>query len=160
MISNHSTMKIYSVLFVAFVIGLSSCGSDDSSTNLSPDLVNNPATASTASATSNEEMAKMVFKNSELNFGTIVQGESIVKLYEFTNEGDVDLIISSANGSCGCTIPKWPKKPIKKGEKGVIEVVFNSQGKEGIMNKKVYITANTTPTNNVIALKGEVVAPK
>ena len=156
-------MKINSFLIVTIifgVIGLSSCNSEESSTHLSPDLVNNPVTASSASASTNEAVAKMVFKNSELNFGTIVQGESVVKVYEFTNEGDVDLIISSANGSCGCTIPKWPKKPIKKGEKGVIEVVFNSQGKEGIMNKKVYITANTNPTNNVIALKGEVVAPK
>ncbi len=150
--------SIISGLVLVMSLGISSCSETTDDGAFSPDLVNNPATAS--SEKSEKELAKMVFAVSEQDFGTIVQGESIVKTYKFTNEGEVDLIISSANGSCGCTIPKWPKRPIKSGQSAEIEVVFNSQGKKGKQTKKVYITANTYPINNVIVLKGEVVAPE
>ena len=148
------------VLGACVVVGMTllSCGTEGDNAHLPSDLVKNPATASTEGST--QKLALMKFDVSEQNFGSIVQGESIKKIYQFTNEGEVDLIISSANGSCGCTIPKWPKRPIKPGQSGEIEVIFNSQGKKGKQTKKVYITANTTPVNNVIVLKGEVVAPK
>ena len=145
-------------LVLVMSLGMSSCSETVDNGAFSPDLVNNPATAS--SEKSEVGLAKMVFESTEEDFGTIVQGESIVKMYRFTNEGEVDLIISSANGSCGCTIPKWPKRPVKPGQSADIEVVFNSQGKKGKQIKKVYITANTYPVNNVIVLKGEVVAPE
>ena len=143
---------------LALIFGVTSCGDSQKADTLSPDLVNNPATASSEEA--DEKQAKMVFSDAEQDFGSIVQGESVTKIYHFKNEGEVDLIISSANGSCGCTIPKWPKTPIKPGQSGEIEVVFNSQGKKCKQTKKVYITANTHPVNNVIVLKGDVVAPE
>lgn len=143
---------------LALVFGVTSCGDSQKADTLSPDLVSNPATAS--SEKGEQKQAKMVFSDAEQSFGSIVQGESVTKIYHFKNDGEVDLIISSANGSCGCTIPKWPKTPIKPGQSGEIEVVFNSQGKKGKQTKKVYITANTHPVNNVIVLKGDVVAPE
>lgn len=149
---------VYIIAIFVVSVGMTSCGSNSERDTLSPDLVKNPATASEKK--SDAQLANMTFSNSEQDFGSIVQGQSITKLYSFTNNSEVDLIISSANGSCGCTIPKWPKKPIKPGQKGEIEVVFNSTGKKGKQNKKVYITANTSPLNNVIVLKGEVVAPE
>tara|TARA_R110002050_G_scaffold286088_1_gene436081 strand:- start:25087 stop:25545 length:459 start_codon:yes stop_codon:yes gene_type:complete len=148
----------YKILVLGLLMNLTSCQEEGNATNLSPDLVKNPASAS--SEKPDEQSAIMSFPITEQNFGSIVQGESVTKTYQFKNEGDIDLIISSANGSCGCTIPKWPKRPIKPGATGEIEVVFNSAGKKGKQTKKVYITANTSPVNNVIVLKGEVVAPE
>ena len=149
---------VYVIVIFAASVVTTGCGNNSESDMLSPDLVKNPATASAQK--SDVQLANMTFSNPEQDFGIIVQGESITKKYHFTNESEVDLIISSANGSCGCTIPKWPRRPIKPGQKGEIEVVFNSAGKKGKQNKKVYITANTSPLNNVIVLKGEVVAPE
>jgi hypothetical protein len=145
-------------IIIGLIVNLSACTNESGEEILSPDLVNNPATAS--SEKTDIALAKMSFSIEEQDFGTIVQGESVTKVYKFINEGEVELIISSANGSCGCTIPKWPKRPIKPGQSGEIEVVFNSAGKKGKQTKKVYITANTNPVNNVIVLKGEVVAPE
>lgn len=150
--------KLLIVALALSTLTLNSCDEKSKQDQLSPDFVKNPATAS--SEKSLLELAEMTFEVSEQDFGSIVQGESIKKIYSFTNSGNVDLIISSANGSCGCTIPKWPKRPIKPGEAGTIEVVFNSQGKKGKQTKKVYVTANTSPVNNVIVLKGNVVAPE
>jgi hypothetical protein len=100
------------------------------------------------------------FEETEYNFGEIIQGQIVNHTYVFTNEGPGDLVITDAQGSCGCTVPTYPKKPIKKGEKGEIEVVFNSSGKQGEQNKTVTITANTKPTETVIYIKGNVVLPK
>lgn len=148
------------VLFGALTLAMASLYSCEGNTGnepLSPDLVQNSATAS--SVKKEMKMAAITFEVTEHNFGSIVQGESIKKVYKFTNTGDLDLIISAAKGSCGCTVPQWPKRPVKPGQSDKIEVVFNSSNKEGMQNKKVYITANTDPVTNVLVLKGDVVAP-
>lgn len=100
------------------------------------------------------------FGETEYDFGTIEQGESVSHTYTFTNTGSEPLIISNAKGSCGCTVPKWPKDPIAPGETGELLVEFNSKGKKGAQNKKVTITANTNPAQSFIYLKGNVNAPE
>ena len=80
--------------------------------------------------------------------------------FRFKNVGQSNLIISSAQGSCGCTVPEWPKEPIAPGAEGKIEVTFNSTGKQGLQNKTVTLVANTIPNTKVIVIKGEVLAPK
>ncbi len=150
--------KIFLGALAISIFTLVSCDGNSRTEQLSPDLVQNPATAS--SVKKEVKMAAIKFKIKEHDFGSIVQGETIKKVYEFTNTGEIDLIISAAKGSCGCTVPQWPKRPIKPGQSDKIEVVFNSSGKEGVLNKKVYITANTSPVTSVLVLKGEVIAPK
>lgn len=69
------------------------------------------------------------------------------------------LIISAANGSCGCTVPSFPKEPIGKNGKGVIHVEFNSTGKMGMQDKTVTLTSNSKSGAKVLHLKGNVEAP-
>lgn len=99
------------------------------------------------------------FNESEFDFGTVDQGESVTHLYKFKNTGNEPLIISSAKGSCGCTVPKWPNEPIAPGKEGEILVEFDTKGKSGMQNKKVTITANTNPQQSFIYIKGTVNAP-
>lgn len=99
------------------------------------------------------------FEEERFNFGTITQGEKVKHTFMFTNTGNSDLVIVSAKGSCGCTVPEWPKEPIAAGEQGEIYVVFNSDGKSGKQLKQISIVANTEPATSVIALEGDVIAP-
>ncbi|PCJ82120.1 MAG: hypothetical protein COA57_13570 [Flavobacteriales bacterium] len=126
--------------------------------HVSTDIVNNPQTAS--GEVDMSELPVMEFEEEVFNFGEITQGEKVNHSYKFKNTGKTDLVITSARGSCGCTVPTWPKKPIAVGEEGIIEVVFNSEGKKGQQNKKVTIVANTQPSTNVVAIKGIVIAPE
>lgn len=89
-------------------------------------------------------------------FGKINQGEKVEHVFKFTNTGGEPLIITNAKGTCGCTVPAWPRELIAPGETGEIKVVFNSKGKRGQRNQKVTITANTEPAQTIIALRGEV----
>ncbi len=103
--------------------------------------------------------AEMTFEVEEYNFGTIKQGEVVTREFTFTNSGKEDLIITNAQGSCGCTVPQWPKEAVKKGAKNVIKVTFNSAGKMGLQDKTVTITSNAKNSPRVLHLKGTVEAP-
>ncbi|MCB0587386.1 MAG: DUF1573 domain-containing protein [Phaeodactylibacter sp.] len=98
----------------------------------------------------------MSFDETEFDFGTVTEGEKVSHTYKFKNTGEEPLILSNAKGSCGCTVPSWPREPIPPGGEGVVTVEFNSQNKKGKRNQKVTITANTNPPQTFIYLKGEV----
>lgn len=100
--------------------------------------------------------AQMDFDATEWDFGEITQGESVEYAFKFTNTGTEPLIISNAKGSCGCTVPVWPRVPVAPGESGVIDVKFNSKGKKGKQNKKVTLTTNMTPSQMILKVTGQV----
>ncbi len=107
-----------------------------------------------------EKITSIEFENELYEFGKITQGEKVEHSFTFKNTGEYPLIIGTARGSCGCTVPQWPTEPIAPGEKGKIDVVFDSNGKEGFKHVTVTINANTEPNVSVVALKGEILIPE
>lgn len=99
----------------------------------------------------------MTFDVLEYNYGTIKQGESVTHEFKFKNTGKEPLIINTAVGSCGCTVPDYPKEPIKPNGTGVIKVTFNSTGKMGAQDKTVTLTYDTDK-QIVLHIKGNVEA--
>ncbi len=94
------------------------------------------------------------------NFGKLKQGESAEYSFKFTNTGKEPLVIENAQGSCGCTVPSYPKEPIAPGASGEIKVNFNSTGKSGAQQKTVTLTANTEPSiSTILTIKADVEAP-
>ena len=151
---------------LAFILGtvvlFSACGDTASteSENIDASVVENPATAdNTEGVSADVAVPAFKFEKEAHDFGTIIQGEKVSYSFKFTNSGEGDLIITSAKGSCGCTIPEYPTDPLAPGEEGVIDVVFNSDGKSGQQNKKVTIVANTVPNTMVLAINGMVEVP-
>ena len=123
---------------------------------LSSNLVMN---TNTAESSSEKQSGPNFSFNKELHdFGQLVDGEKVSYSFTFTNSGDAPLIISSAKGSCGCTVPDWPRDPIAPGESGSIDVTFNSSGRSGKQNKAVTLTANTNPSRKVLNITSEVIS--
>ena len=86
----------------------------------------------------------MTFDKNVHDFGTINEGETVSTLFKFTNTGKSDLIVVDARGSCGCTVPEYPKNvPIPPGGSGELLVSFNSSGNPNMQQKTVTISANT-----------------
>jgi len=113
---------------------------------------------------SNDLVTTMEFDETTFDFGTIISGEKVSFFAEFKNTGDKPLVIKAAKGSCGCTIPKWPKEPIMPGATSQMLIEFNSKGKHGKTSKRVTITANTEPAQTFLTITGmiekdEVVIP-
>ena len=73
--------------------------------------------------------------------------------FKFKNTGKEPLIISNARGSCGCTVPTWPKEPIMKGQTGIIKVHYDTK-RVGAFTKTVTITSNSKTPSKVITIKG------
>lgn len=92
----------------------------------------------------------------EHDFGKIPDTAPVETSFVITNDGDEPLLITNAQGSCGCTVPEYPKDPIAPGESRDMKVSFNPTGKEGVNNKTVTITANTEPATTIIYIKSDV----
>jgi hypothetical protein len=146
-------MKIFTLLSIV-VIFFVSC-TQSASSKINPSQKNKKKQLSIAQVDQiiNPEMT---FDTPEWNFGVITQGDVVEHTYKFVNTGSDPLIITNAKGSCGCTVPEWPKAPVSPGEEGEIYVKYNSAGKKGKQNKKVTLTTNMTPSQQVIYVKGQV----
>jgi hypothetical protein len=82
------------------------------------------------------------FNQEEHNFGNVPEGPSVSYDFEFKNIGKVPIIFSDVHGSCGCTVPVWPKEPILPGKSSKIAVTYSTQGRQGQINKTVTVTSN------------------
>ena len=83
----------------------------------------------------------MDFEQTTVDYGTIQQNSDPLRTFSFKNTGNTPLIITGARGSCGCTVPSYPKKPIAPGETAVIEVRYDTK-RVGPFRKSVRITTN------------------
>jgi hypothetical protein len=99
---------------------------------------------------------EMTFETKDHDFGTIEADSKVNYSFTFKNTGQADLIITRAMGSCGCTIPEYPKGPIKIGESGKIDVSFNSANKHGNQQKSVTIYANTKAGAESLYIKASI----
>lgn len=103
--------------------------------------------------------AKLKFADSKKNFGFVKKGEKVVLQYDFTNEGNQPLIISEAKAECSCTTVKWPKDPIAPGQKGVVEVTFDTTSTYDRQDRTVEVISNATGSPAKIRFKGVVLKP-
>jgi hypothetical protein len=108
-----------------------------------------------------ESGAKIEFEKETHDYGTVKQYGDGSCEFKFTNTGTEPLMISNAKGSCGCTVPEWPREPIAPGESGVIKVKYDTK-RVGPFGKSVTLQSNASnePTKT-IRIKGTVeAAPK
>ena len=96
------------------------------------------------------------FVSQVIDYGQIEKGSDGVRTFEFTNTGSQPLIISKVYSSCGCTIPKKPEAPIPPGEKGEIQVRYNTN-LVGPIRKTITVNSNAESTPIVsLKIKGSV----
>ena len=111
---------------------------------------------------SNQAMqnAIMTFDKTVHDFGTIPEmGGNVQTTFKFTNTGGSPLLIVDARGSCGCTVPRYPKNvPIAPGESGEMVVSFDPSNKPNLQQKTVTISANTANGRETLRIKA-MVAP-
>jgi Protein of unknown function (DUF1573) len=120
-------------------------------------------TKGAAIAEAKKEVAKvsgagMVFESETVDYGTIAHNADGKREFVLTNNGDKPLIITNAQGSCGCTVPTYPKEPIAPGAKAVIGVKYATD-RVGTFQKSVTITSNAEgAATKVLTIKGNVLA--
>ena len=107
----------------------------------------------TVSLTIAQEKAIFQFETEIIDYGNILKDSDGKRFFEFINTGEVPLIITRIQASCGCTIPKKPEKPIMPGEKGIIEVSYDTK-RLGGFSKMITIYSNAKTTRKTLRIKG------
>ena len=144
-------MKKILTLCTVFLIAFNSCQ------NSSAKKINDSNTSASKEKPSSGSGPIMTFDKDSHDFGTIKEGDRVTTKFSFTNTGDSDLIIVDARGSCGCTVPEYPKNtPIAPGESQTITVNFDSSNKPGIQQKSVTLSANTSSGREMLRIKANV----
>ena len=166
------TLKLFSLIAVFGAFALTSCKDapkNDARESLATTSTTNPVTPSPAATPVNQGAAAAIpagpltsisFDEKAFDFGDIKDGEKVTHVFTFKNTGDEPLIISNAKGSCGCTVPDWPREPIPVGGSGELKVVYDSKNKGSVEGKpetkKVTVTANTDPAQSFLDIKAKV----
>lgn len=100
----------------------------------------------------------MTFETKVVDYGDIERKSERKRTLKFTNTGTEPLVISNARGSCGCTVPTWPKEPIMPGESSEMVITYDTN-RPGKINKTVTITTNEGANPHVIKVVGHVHEP-
>jgi hypothetical protein len=144
------------IIVLAFLITTTcmvSCVNENAATKVNKENLDNAKSRDTEIE---KGVATISLDKREYDFGTVNEGEIVETVFKVTNSGTTNLVITNATGSCGCTVPVWPKAPIKPGETGDIAVKFNTSGKPNRQMKTVTLTANTESGREVLTLRGSV----
>ena len=166
-------MKIKTLLVLVVMFSVIACIHDNVMSKIDPNAQDVPAVSEDqlnpeanigptptaevkAPAVTNGQYPVMQFESSAHDFGKINAGDKVSYDFKFTNTGTGDLVIANAVGSCGCTVPEYPKEPVAPGKSGVMKVTFNSAGKLGMQQKTVTITTNTKAQKEQLTIKAAI----
>ena len=124
----HQSLNIYDFFLVVFVVFIVGCKSGN------PQKEEN-----TDAFLESDGAAKPVFAFVEHDLGNLKRGEEAGARFRFKNEGTSPLLIEKVKTGCGCTVAKYTRKPIKPGDAGFVEVIFDSTGKSGMQFQQVSV---------------------
>ncbi|MCK9255117.1 MAG: DUF1573 domain-containing protein [Bacteroidales bacterium] len=143
------------ILNLIIVLSLLACNNKNSKkTGGEYNIIN----TETADGSSNKNsLPRLEFDELEFNLGTVIQGEVVSHTFYFTNTGGGNLIISNVKASCGCTVPKWTKEPIKPNKEGSVELVFDTANREGKQIKSAKVFSNTEPNTTELTIRCEII---
>ena len=151
--------KVCLILIASFVL-VTSCKKNEVETIKMPDIAtlkkNRDQETTPRVVPVDGKYPVMTFDKTEHDFGIIDKESKVAYTFDFINTGEADLIITNAVGSCGCTIPEYPKDAIKPGESGKMKVSFNASGKQGQQQKTVTITTNTSQGSELLHIKAAI----
>ena len=143
-------MKKIIALGMLVVLGVTTSNAQETSKKLKA--------TNTKVATAKVNGAGMVFVTETIDYGTVAYNSDGRREFVFTNNGNKPLIITNAQGSCGCTVPTYPKEPIAPGAKGVIGVKYDTSRAGQAFTKTVTLTTNAVVPSKTLTIKGNVLA--
>ncbi len=103
----------------------------------------------------NNTKAEISFSKMVHDYGIIKKGADGSCEFKFKNTGKEPLLLTNVSTSCGCTVPTWPKEPIKPRKTDVIKVVYDTK-RLGTINKTITVWSNAKTQSVVLTIKGMV----
>jgi hypothetical protein len=135
--------NILTIALILFVLSVSGC--------------RNVTEKNVSQHSSDTGTASIIFKEYEHHFGKVTAGEKVGYTFTFENQGTGDLVLASALTTCGCTVPKFDRKPIPPGENGNLEVLFDTSGRSGMQTKTITINSNASKPVVILKISAEII---
>jgi hypothetical protein len=92
------------------------------------------------------------------DFGKVPEGTVVEHTFEFSNEGDGELMVEVARTSCDCLTAGLSESHVLPGKNGYVKATFKTAGRPGMVNQKIYLTTDDSDNRRVsLTLQGEIV---
>ncbi len=137
--------KLFIILPVIMLMVIQGCGSGSGTNNGQPGMTQDTP-----------GKGIIAFREYEHDFGRVAEGEKVAFVFTFENKGSEDIVLKSVSTSCGCTVPKYDKKPVAPDGEGSLEVVFDTSGRQGRQTKTVTVRSNATKPVVLLRITAEV----
>jgi hypothetical protein len=134
-----------------FVLSLAIFACLSANAQLAPTAVNNNLVKAAAPA------AAVKFTTEVIDMGKIPQNKPVTVDFAFKNVSKTPLVVESASGSCGCTVPTKPEKPIMPKGSDKISATYNAAAM-GAFTKTITVKFAGITEPKTLTIKGEVVA--
>ncbi len=96
---------------------------------------------------------KAVFQAVEWNFGPVREVDGpVAHVFNFTNKGSRDIVVTRVSASCGCTATKYDPSPVKPKCSASIEVRFDPRDFSGPTRKSVSVAVSDGKEQQFIQL--------
>ena len=105
------------------------------------------------------QQAEFSFEHKSHRWPNTAEGPILEHVFQFTNKGEIPLIIESYDVACTCTKVIYPKTPILPGESGEIQVNFDTKGKIAWQNRTILIHSNSKSSPDKLRIKVQVENP-
>ena len=151
-------MRRFGIILLA-LLAYTAC-KDPNASHVSTAMIHIPATASDVGNIS-VNLPEIQFKDSIIDLGNLLEGQTAVATFLFENIGNAPLVIADVSTSCGCTVAQnWPREPIPSGEKRSISITFDSRQRQGKNTKSIFVVTNAIPSTTELKLKAWVIGPE
>lgn len=89
------------------------------------------------------------------DFGNVnADADPVVRQFQITNNGSTAVAILSARASCGCTEPRYDRRPILPGQTATVTLTFMPAGQRGEVDKEVTLRLkNASGTSEKVHLR-------
>lgn len=102
------------------------------------------------------DSARIVFDNTEHDFGQLAEGEKVIGYFTYRNTGGSELVLTEVTSTCGCTVPDWSREPLPPGEVRELRVLFDTDGKSGRQVKHISVSSNGSARPVLLVIKAQV----
>ncbi|MDR1723056.1 MAG: DUF1573 domain-containing protein [Tannerella sp.] len=111
-----------------------------------------------AASAQQKEASIAVIDSAVFDFGNINEADGpVTHVFKIKNEGELPLVITKVQASCGCTTPDWTKEPIAPGKTGEVKATYDPTGRPHGFTKTISVYSNGKTGTYILTIKGNVI---
>ncbi|MDR3309601.1 MAG: DUF1573 domain-containing protein [Tannerella sp.] len=106
-----------------------------------------------------KEAVITVIDSATFDFGNVKEADGpVTHAFKIKNTGELPLVITNVNTTCGCTSATKTNEPIAPGKQGEVKATYDVNGRPGPFTRNLTVVSNGKQGTLVLTIKGNVIA--